>query len=133
MDASAQSPDSTRLVLAQRLLDAMQYDTQLARLTKPPSGPAQATDEAVRLHREFQLKYLTPDKIRPPVERALADLYTEGELKELIAFHESPIGRKYIAMQPKIAEATQGVISEVYRTHAAELQEILLKRSPDSR
>lgn len=135
MDASAQSRDSTRLALARRLLDVMQHDTQLERLTRPPTGAmGRVGDEAVRLHREFQLKYLTPDKVRPPVERALAELYTEGELKELIAFHDSPLGRKYIAMQPKIAEAAQGVIGEVYRTHAAEFQEILLKaaRPPGS-
>jgi hypothetical protein len=64
----------------------------------------------------------------------LAELYTEGELNELVAFHESPVGRKFIEMQPKTAEALQGVIGEIYRTHAAEFQELLLKsaRPPGS-
>jgi hypothetical protein len=46
------------------------------------------------------------DEIGNEVGRLYATRFTEPELKELLAFYKSPLGKKMITEQPKIAEAS---------------------------
>jgi hypothetical protein len=71
-------------------------------------------------------KALTPEKLRPPVAKAYASLFSEDELRRLIAFYESPIGRRYTAVQPQIADSMQRVISEAFEEYGDELKKTLL-------
>ena len=126
-DAAAQSVE--RLALANRLLDALDFDNSQERFaTRQMPGVSPEGLEMYKAFRNVEKKYLTPDKLRPHAARAYASLFDEAELRTLIVFFESPIGRKYTETRPAIADSIQRVVSEVMREHAEELREALLKR-----
>ena len=126
-DAEAQVPD--RLTLANRLLDAMDYDNLRSR-TDARIALGQQSPQAERATKAdvaFRAKYLSPRVLRPPLAQAYADLFTVEELADLVAFYESPTGKKLTKLQPDLASALQGVISAVYRDHFEEFSRDVLQ------
>ena len=128
-DAAAQSVE--RLALANRLLDALDFDNSQERFaTRQMPGISPEGLEAYKAFRNIEKKYLTPDKMRPHAARAYASLFNEAELRTLITFFESPIGRRFTDTRPVIADSIQRVISEVFREHSEEIQEAVFKTPP---
>jgi uncharacterized protein len=129
-DAAAQSVE--RLALANRLLDALDFDNSQERFaTRQMPGVSPEGLEMYKAFRNVEKKYLTPDKLRPHAARAYASLFTDEELRTLISFFDSPTGRKFTETRPAIADSIQRVISEVLREHSEELREGLIKRLPE--
>jgi hypothetical protein len=121
----AQSPE--RLALANRLLDALDFDNTSRRFrSRQMPGVSDEGRTAMDAIASIEEKALTPEKLRPPVAKAYASLFSEDELRRLIAFYESPIGRRYTAVQPQIADSMQRVISEAFEEYGDELKKTLL-------
>ena len=65
-------------------------------------------NELVRLHpsltqyrdilTEWQLRVLNWDSVSTPLTRTISSRFTTGELDTLIAFYESPVGRKWVGL-----------------------------------
>lgn len=47
--------------------------------------------------------------VQPDIVKAYADAYSESELRELVAFFKSPIGKAYAEKSPRIAVAVNGI------------------------
>lgn len=125
-DAEAQVPN--RLVLANRLLDAMDFDSSRSRAEAhfAPTRSPQA-EQVAKADAAFRAKYLTREVLRPPLAQAYAKLFSAAELTELIAFYESPTGKKLTRLQPELAGALQGVFSRVYQDHFEEFSRDVLQ------
>ena len=129
-DAAAQSVE--RLALANRLLDALDFDNAHERFgNRQMPGVSQQAQDAYKAWRGVQKKYLTPDKLRPHAARAYASLFNEAELQTLIAFFESPVGKRFTNTQPVIADSIQRVMSEVFREHADEFTRTIFTLPPE--
>ena len=117
-DTSAQSPD--RLTLANHLLDVMGFDTQMGRLRPDYSGdePPVMKTAAGKALREFQAKYVTPAVLRPVFAAAYAERFTDDQLRQLIAFYESPVGRRFTVEQPKINAGGAEFARELVQKHS---------------
>jgi hypothetical protein len=125
-DAEAQSPE--RLTLANRLLDAMDFDNTRSRFnSQTVPGRSPQAEQAAKADAAFTAKYMGPKVLRQPLVEAYATLFTAEELRELVAFYESPTGRKLTKSQPELANALQGVMSRVYRDHLEEYSRDVLK------
>jgi hypothetical protein len=89
-----------RLALAQRFLDAVQYDRFRSEMEKSnPMGASLAfagVDQA---------------EVRRVTAEAYATHLSDDELLALIEFFESPVGRKYRDTQPLVVEATKSLFS----------------------
>jgi hypothetical protein len=46
------------------------------------------------------------------VARVYAEHFTEPELKELVTFYKSPLGKKVISEEPKVIDASAGLINK---------------------
>ncbi|HLF22319.1 MAG TPA: DUF2059 domain-containing protein, partial [Burkholderiales bacterium] len=46
------------------------------------------------------------NELRGEVARIYAARFNEQELKDLLAFYKSPVGKKYVEQQPQIADAS---------------------------
>lgn len=49
-------------------------------------------------------------QMMPPLMDKMGGYYTVGELREMIAFYETPLGQKAIALMPVIAADTQRIL-----------------------
>ncbi len=137
-DTGAAQSDE-RLALAHRLLDAMDFENaEIRRRDRVVPGQTEAQQKVQKASVAFQAKHLPPQKLREPLAHAYASLFTADELTRLVAFYDSPEGKKLTRLQPELANAIQAVISQVYRDHFEEysttvlqIPKELLKRPPD--
>jgi hypothetical protein len=56
------------------------------------------------------------------------NVYTEDEIKELIAFYESPLGQKVIAKSPELMQESVQKSQQLFQDKLPEYQKILNKR-----
>lgn len=68
--------------------------------------PEEAVREIHGAMDKFMQEILSAPEIMEGVAKIYEDNFTPAELEELIAFYDSPLGRKVIDAQPAIAQAT---------------------------
>ncbi len=127
--AQAAAPDSTRLALARELL-VLTHAAEQAIANMDAMLNSQRTLNP-RIPAEFWNRFGTrvheaKDDFTAMLATIYARQFSAGELRELIAFHQGPIGRRLIELQPRIAqesmEAGQQWGARIGQAVAAELE-----------
>lgn len=89
----------------------------------------QRMEEMVALVKEI----VTWERMKPHLVTAYTEVFTESELRELTEFYASPIGQKYVSMQPELAVAAMNVMGEMMQELRARLKEIRRQDKPTVR
>jgi len=55
-------------------------------------------------------------------------VYSEDEIKELVAFYESPLGQKVIAKSPELMKESVQKSQELFQNKMPEIQQVMNKR-----
>jgi hypothetical protein len=71
------------------------------------------------------------NKIKKPFIELYMKVYTEKELKELIKFYESPVGKKMIAKMPELMQKTMILSQQLMRPMIPKIQAIAKKMSEE--
>ena len=138
--AQAQTSDSTtyapsHLAAAAELLEvsraketteesmAVMIDAQLAQ------APQLAQFEDVM--REFFAKYMSWEALRDDMARLQASAYTEEELRELVAWYQTPLGQKVAAVTPQLTAQGAAIGQRVAAEHMPELQGAIMDRAQE--
>ena len=105
--ARAQAPDSTKLALIHQVL-AMTHGIDLAVSAIETTVPAQRAANP-RIPAVFWDRFLVEVRNRrPEFESLMVDVYdhhfSTDELRQLIAFYQSPIGQKMISESPAVMQ-----------------------------
>lgn len=119
--------DPTSLALANALLDAMEFDGA------PERRVAHATiagDVAPTPGSMFTPSEPSPTLRRSAFASALTHLFTEQELRGLVTWHSSPLGKKLAAARRALSAAGQALTNQVYREHADELRRAMMPDIP---
>jgi uncharacterized protein len=82
------------------------------------AGMAEAT-------RNFYNKYISWAALKDDIVKIYMEVYTEDEVKELVAFHESPIGKKMTEKNPDLSTKIMELTMARMRDHMQELQTAL--------
>jgi hypothetical protein len=96
------------------------FDAQLK--ANPLMAPFRATMQT------WVDKYLTWQEFGPKLTQVYAEEFTEPELRELIAFYKTPIGRKTAQLTPLLGKRGAQVGAEVAEAHLPELQQMIQAR-----
>ncbi len=64
------------------------------------------------------------ERMREPMVTAYAQVYTKAEVDELVAFYETPVGRKMLAKTPELMAATQQTLQGLMGELTPRLQAI---------
>lgn len=75
--------------------------------------------------REFMDKYISWDSLKGELITLYADSFTEQELKELTAFHQTPVGQKAISILPTLLTKSAQMALTRIAAHRRELHEAL--------
>ena len=70
----------------------------------------------------FMEEFLPWEVLEPEYVRIYQDAFTEAELRELVAFYSTPIGRKLVEATPQMAVETMAVTQRLMAPHMPELQ-----------
>lgn len=74
----------------------------------------------------FYDKHYRWEELRPIFGRAYATEFTDDELKAIIAFYESPVGKKVVEKLPASSRVASQVVAEQMKDKAPLLQETLV-------
>ena len=105
--SSAHAQEDAKLKLADKLLIVMEMQKTIeqsfgaVKNMIPNQGNASAEAQDVI---NMIIKELSWDNIKTDYIKLYAEVFTEDELKGLIHFYESPIGKAYIKKQPELTQ-----------------------------
>lgn len=117
--AFAQDNNATKLALAREAIAALKADKmmegmsaqmkQMATQMSSSALPSDATPEQRKIVEEFKFKILdlsmqSTKGMITQMDQIYADVYSEAELKAMIAFFKSPEGESMMAKQPQIMQ-----------------------------
>ncbi len=137
--ASAQSPTngatpqaSEHLSLARRLVRLMQIvgTTSIDSHPLPPDPNRRTTAfdrETVRTSARWMGRYLPRDTIVEINARALAHEFSDAELRELLVFYQSPVGRRFADAQVVLLRNVAAETNRILAPHRTELRDSLRK------
>ena len=132
-DARAHSPaDPKNISLANAVLDAMDfeggYDRQVAQTTIAIDAGASA--RAAEVTSIFTRSPRGPGQLRPLIAGVYAKLFTEQELRDLVTWYASALGRKLEATRPALTASGHALMEQVYRERSGELREAMMPGVP---
>ena len=128
---SAQAQPAPRVALAEKLLTLMKMESTIeksfaavkqmmpAQMEKMRQATGGSSDRAAKvmprvnemmdmMAREFSWENLKDGYIA-----LYADVFTEDELKGLIAFYETPVGQAFVQKQPELTQRTMALTQEI--------------------
>ena len=73
-------------------------------------------------------KYMTWAAVGDDFVRIYTDTFTESELREMIAFYKTPVGRKLAEQTPELTKRGAQIGAAVAARHSAELQQMVQAR-----
>jgi len=80
---------------------------------------------------EWSEKIMTWDNMRPRLVEIYVEAFSEQELREIIAFYNTPIGKKTLRVLPEIMKRSALVGGELAQEHSGKLQEMIQQRAAE--
>jgi hypothetical protein len=125
--------------LANRLVDATDFDRRFDQRfdNMAPLDPEKERDvpsvARARLQAvtDFNRRVVTAERLRPHMVAHYVDNFSEDELRELLAFYKSPVGRKYVHSWREEPRRIRDVLLALRAEHQWELDEALAKINRD--
>jgi uncharacterized protein len=74
---------------------------------------------------EWANKYLTWKAMLPEVAKLYKETFTESEIRELIAFYQTPVGQKVLARMPELTQKGFSIGSTIGQAHSDELRQMI--------
>ena len=93
------------------------FDAQIQ--SNPAMAPYRGTLQA------FADKYLTWEAMGPQLTAVYAELFTESELKDLIAFYKTPTGQKLASQAATLSSKGQTISLTILQQHQTELMDMM--------
>jgi len=74
---------------------------------------------------EWADKYLTWNAMLPEVAKLYKETFTESEIRELIAFYQTPVGQKVLARMPELTQKGFSIGATIGQAHSDELRQMI--------
>lgn len=129
---SAQASEASHRAAAARLLQVVHMRDTLNKTMERVidlqihAAPQMAPFRDVML--KFAHKYMSYDSLKGALVNEYTQAFTEKELDDMIAFYETPTGRKAIRLMPRLMSQGARIGLEQVRAHQGELQAMIQAR-----
>jgi hypothetical protein len=137
--AIAQDKDNhdAKLALAREAIAAMKADkmfdgmmAQVKQMASPVPLPAEATPEQRQRAEAFRNKILdlsmeSAKGMIAQMDQLYADIYSEAELKAMVAFFKSPEGQSMLAKQPQVMQRVMVMAQAMQRDLMPKMQQMM--------
>lgn len=130
LPAQEVASDSSHAAAAAELIEVLELESHLMSTFEATANPIAGMNpmsvQFAEVVSDFMKDVLTWDVVRPEYVRIYQATYSQAELRELIAFYETPLGQKTIAETPNLMREAGHALQRLYMPHSAELQRRLL-------
>lgn len=80
---------------------------------------------------EWANRVITMKEMGPQLARVYAEFFSEAELRQIIVFYQSPVGRRLAAVLPDLTRRGSEIGASVAEAHTAELEAAIAKRAAE--
>jgi hypothetical protein len=117
------SAESSKLAVARKLRSLMVVESTIGALNHPaPFKPTTPSgEETSRAIERWSRRYMPADTLAEVEARAIANEFSESELRELVAFFSSPLGHRLVEAQPRLSKAVTAETNRIMAPHRQEL------------
>ena len=128
----AAEPSPSHVQAAEELFRTMKMDTLMDQnidtvvKAQVAQNPKLAKVEDV--FRQFLVKYMRWEVLKPQFVKIYTDTFTEAELREITAFYKTPTGQKTITAMPDLFQKGMAAGQKAVQEHTGELQEAVQKK-----
>ena len=131
--------DAPKRALAEKLLGAMQMQktieksfemvkqmipAQMKQMGVSEEASSDKAQEAMRKTMDLVMQEMSWDKLKGDYISIYAETFTVEELKGLVQFYESPIGKKFIEKQPELMKRSMQISQEQMMILMPKIQEL---------
>ena len=81
---------------------------------------------------QFLQKYVSWQNLEPDYVKMYTEKFSEDEMKDLIAFYESPVGKKTLKAMPELMGKGLQLAQQRVQAHGAELQQAIMKKAQEN-
>lgn len=135
-DARAQQPSASHVAAVKELFRVM----DLAKVTDQSidvmlTAQIEANPQLKQFEdvmRQFLAKYLSWENLETQMVQMYAEAFTEPEVRELIVFYQTPLGRKMVTRMPELMQKGAALGQSAVQDHLPELQEAIAKKMEES-
>lgn len=130
--ARAQEPTPARMAAAEQLITSIDLEGSYKRTmdsmiqAQIRQNPMIAQFEPAM--RAFFDRYLSWREVKPDMQRVYALTYTEDEMRQLIAFYQTPLGKRLLETLPEVAARSSELTQRRLMEHMPELQQQIMQQ-----
>ncbi|WP_420129374.1 DUF2059 domain-containing protein [Longimicrobium sp.] len=113
--AAQPEPTPGELAAANELLEVSRSRENFIRgmeIGMEMGGMGELTPEVRAAVREVLDQHFPYEELQPDMARMYADLYTEEEIRGMIAFYRTPLGQRMIETLPELTAESQRIVQE---------------------
>lgn len=126
--AFAQKSAAPDLDAARNLMKSLQMEqTWNATVHAITEQVSQGNEELKAPLTEFYARVMSYQEMEPKFAALYAKFFTSSELADLLAFYQSPTGRKALRQLPQITAESMKIAQEVMAAHQDEIKELVAK------
>jgi len=138
--AHAQQPSASHAQAIEELLQVTMFDKSMNLAIDVMIDSMIKADPQLKrgedVMRRFFNKYMSLKYLKPELVQLYAEIFTESEVRELIAFNRTPLGQKMLTQAPELMQKGAALGQKAVQEHLPELQEAIAKKiqqrgSPD--
>ena len=134
-NATAVAPSAGAMAAAAQLLALMNLESVMRASTSAMLAAQVKQQPAMAPFRDVMQAWadsiMTLKAMAPALNRVYAETFSEGELRQLIAFYQTPIGRKLAAVTPALSRRGAEVGSEIAEANLPMLQAMIQARAAE--
>ena len=119
---------AVELIEVMQLERAFTYDETMLNAIAPPM-PGMERMRTIAM--EFMREFLPWPVIKAEYVKIYRDLFSEAEIRELIAFYRTPIGEKLIALTPELSARTGQIVQKRLTENQPELMRRIMEEMQD--
>lgn len=130
--ALAQTPSPSHVQAAEELLGIIDVEKtttegmELMLKQQIQQNPAMARLEDIM--REFVQKAMNWTELKPEYVRLYTDIYTEAELREMVAFYRTPLGKRMLDTLPQLMARSNEISQRRMQQHLPEMMRRMMER-----
>lgn len=142
----AAAVEPAQLELAQKVIKATQFDrmfdqmgaqmqqiaTQSMNLSGPSVTPAQKEIATKTMAEVTKLSLEAAKEMLQKVDAIYAEVYSEAELKSMLAFFESPEGKSMLQKQPQVMQRMMPLVQNMQREIMPKIQQVVEKAKAEA-
>jgi hypothetical protein len=132
LTTQAQTANLAAKAAAKELLETIDMEAQFEVMldnmlqTQLEQNPQMVQFEDI--FKDFFAKYFTYSALEDKLAELYAESFTAEELKDLIAFYQTPTGKKSISVMPELMMKGMAVGQQIVQEHMPELQQKIIER-----